>query len=81
MALNAADEVAVAAFLDNHIRFTDIPKVIERVLTETPSRKFESIKEVLLADAEARHTADRHVEAMRSNSVLPHPASLMSPGD
>ena len=81
VALNAADEVAVAAFLDNHIRFTDIPKVIERVLAETRSRKCESIKEVLLADAEARHTACRHVEAIRSNSPLPYPASLISPGD
>jgi len=81
VALNAADEVAVAAFLDNHIRFTDIPKVIERVLAETRSRECESIKEVLLVDAEARHTAGRHVEAIRSNSPLPYPASLISPGD
>jgi 1-deoxy-D-xylulose-5-phosphate reductoisomerase len=81
VALNAADEVAVAAFLDHHIRFSDIPKVIERVLAETRDRKFESIKEVLLADAEARHTARRHVEAIRSNSPLPHPASVMSQGD
>jgi 1-deoxy-D-xylulose-5-phosphate reductoisomerase len=76
-ALNAADEIAVAAFLDGHIRFTDIPKVIESVLAETSSRKFESIKEVLRADAEARQTARRHVEAIRSNTPLPHSASLM----
>jgi 1-deoxy-D-xylulose-5-phosphate reductoisomerase len=81
VALNAADEIAVAAFLDTHIRFSDIPKVIERVLVETPKRKFESIKEVLRADAEARQTARRHVEAIRSNAPLPHPASVMSQGD
>ena len=81
VALNAADEVAVAAFLDNHIRFSDIPKVIERVLVETPNRKFESIKEVLQADAEARQEARRQIEATRSNSPLPHPASVMSQGD
>jgi 1-deoxy-D-xylulose-5-phosphate reductoisomerase len=75
-ALNAADEIAVAAFLDGHIRFTDIPKVIESVLAETSSRKFESIKEVLRADAEARQTAHRHVEAIRSNTPLPHSASV-----
>ena len=80
VALNAADEVAVAAFLDKQIQFPDIPKVIERVLIETPKRKFESIKEVLLADAEARQAARRHVEAIRSNSPLPHPASAMSQG-
>jgi 1-deoxy-D-xylulose-5-phosphate reductoisomerase len=81
VALNAADEVAVAAFLDNQIRFNDIPKVIERVLLETRNRKFESIKEVLQADAEARQAAHSQVEAIRSNSPLPHPASVMSQGD
>ncbi|ADV68277.1 1-deoxy-D-xylulose-5-phosphate reductoisomerase [Deinococcus maricopensis] len=35
-ALNAADEIAVDAFLDGHIGFLDIPRVIERVLDETP---------------------------------------------
>jgi 1-deoxy-D-xylulose-5-phosphate reductoisomerase len=80
-ALNAADEVAVAAFLDKHIRFNEIPKVIERVLAETRNRKFESIKEVLQADAEARQTARIQIEAIRSNSPLPHPASVMSQGD
>jgi 1-deoxy-D-xylulose-5-phosphate reductoisomerase len=81
VALNAADEIAVAAFLDKHIRFNEIPKVIERVLAETPNRKFESIKEVLRADAEARQLARSTVEAVRSNSPLPHPASAMSQGD
>lgn len=81
VALNAADEVAVAAFLDKRIRFNDIPKVIELVLAETQNRKFESIKEVLQADAEARQTASRQIEAVRSNSPLPHPASVMSQGD
>jgi 1-deoxy-D-xylulose-5-phosphate reductoisomerase len=80
-ALNAADEVAVAAFLDKHIRFNEIPKVIECVLAETRNRKFESIKEVLQADAEARQTARIQIEAIRSNSPLPHPASVMSQGD
>ena len=36
MALNAADEVAVDAFLAGQIGFTDIPRLIERVLDETP---------------------------------------------
>jgi 1-deoxy-D-xylulose-5-phosphate reductoisomerase len=37
VALNAADEVAVAAFLEGNIRFNDIPRVIEDVLGETNS--------------------------------------------
>jgi 1-deoxy-D-xylulose-5-phosphate reductoisomerase len=81
VALNASDEIAVAAFLDKHIRFNEIPKVIECVLAETRNRKFESIKEVLQADAEARQAARRQIEAVRSNSPLPHPASVMSRGD
>src|SRR5208283_2394978 len=37
VALNAADEVAVAAFLEGGIRFDEIPRIIEEVLTETRS--------------------------------------------
>ena len=37
VALNAADEVAVAAFLDGRIGFDEIPKVIEEVISETRS--------------------------------------------
>ena len=57
VALNAADEVAVAAFLDGSIGFDDIPRVIEEVLTGTDSGKLESIAKVLEADAEARRYA------------------------
>ncbi|MBV8891826.1 MAG: 1-deoxy-D-xylulose-5-phosphate reductoisomerase [Acidobacteria bacterium] len=81
VALNAADEVAVAAFLDARIRFTDIAKVVEGVLAETPNRKFESIQEVLLADAAARQSASKLIEALRTNPPLPHSASVMSRGD
>ena len=57
VALNAADEVAVAAFLDGSIGFDDIPRVIEEVLTGTDSGKLESIAKVLEADADARRYA------------------------
>jgi len=57
VALNAADEVAVAAFLEGSIRFDEIPRIIEDVLTETNSGKLESIGQVLEADAEARRVA------------------------
>ena len=59
IALNAADEVAVAAFLDGKIAFNDIPRTIEQTLVETPDRHPESIKEVLEVDAESRRTASR----------------------
>jgi 1-deoxy-D-xylulose-5-phosphate reductoisomerase len=57
IALNAADEVAVAAFLKGEIGFTDISKVIEHTIGETSDRHPESIEEVLAIDAEARRLA------------------------
>ncbi|HKO19948.1 MAG TPA: 1-deoxy-D-xylulose-5-phosphate reductoisomerase, partial [Acidobacteriaceae bacterium] len=57
VALNAADEVAVAAFLDGLIGFEDIPRTIKKVLDETSARHPESIREVLQVDAEARGLA------------------------
>ena len=59
IALNAADEVAVAAFLEGTIAFNDIPRTIEETLRETPDRHPESIKEVLEVDAESRRIATR----------------------
>src|SRR5436305_1823080 len=61
VALNAADEVAVAAFLEGSIGFTDIPQVIEAVLGETETGKMESIKQVLESDSEARRLARERV--------------------
>jgi 1-deoxy-D-xylulose-5-phosphate reductoisomerase len=57
VALNAADEVAVAAFLNHEIGFIDIPRVVEHTLNETEDRHPESIEEVLAADARARALA------------------------
>src|ERR1041385_7982899 len=59
IALNAADEIAVAAFLKREIGFTDIPKLVEQTIRETKERHPESIEEVLAIDAEARERA-RH---------------------
>src|SRR5256712_9449475 len=61
VALNAADEVAIAAFLEKSIGFDDIPHVIETVLIETKSGKLESIKKVLEADSAARQRARERV--------------------
>jgi 1-deoxy-D-xylulose-5-phosphate reductoisomerase len=57
IALNAADEVAVAAFLEGRIGFLDIAATIKTVVGETPARVPESIKDVLDADADARERA------------------------
>jgi 1-deoxy-D-xylulose-5-phosphate reductoisomerase len=57
IALNAADEIAVAGFLEKEIAFADIPKVIERTMSVTSDRHPESIEEVLAIDAQAREVA------------------------
>jgi 1-deoxy-D-xylulose-5-phosphate reductoisomerase len=60
-ALNAADEIAVAAFLERRLPFLGIPAVIERVLERTPRLRFEKMDDVLAADAEARRMAAEEV--------------------
>lgn len=76
VALNAADEVAVAAFLDGRVRFDQIPRVIEHVLVATSSRAPESIQEVLRTDAEARQVAREQVAAL-SKSHQPQATSFV----
>jgi 1-deoxy-D-xylulose-5-phosphate reductoisomerase len=61
VALNAADEVAVAAFLKGAIRFNNIPRIIEDVLSRTNAGSLESIGDVLKADSEARQCAQEQV--------------------
>jgi len=57
IALNAADEMAVAAFLDGRLTFLGIPRTIDEVLSQTPFAAPSSIEEVLLADQVARTRA------------------------
>jgi 1-deoxy-D-xylulose-5-phosphate reductoisomerase len=64
IALNAADEVAVAAFLEGSIGFSEIPATIEAVVGETAARVPESISDVLRMDAEARQRARSRVQRM-----------------
>lgn len=52
--LNAANEVAVEAFLQRRVRFTDIPRMIESVLNSQASQAVQSLDMVLAADAQAR---------------------------
>jgi 1-deoxy-D-xylulose-5-phosphate reductoisomerase len=61
VALNAADEVAVAAFLEGAVRFNDIPRIVEDVLSRTNTGSLESVEAVLKADAEARRCAQEQV--------------------
>jgi 1-deoxy-D-xylulose-5-phosphate reductoisomerase len=57
IALNAADEVAVEAFLESRIPFNGIPRTIEKVLSSITEAHPTTIAEVLATDREARQTA------------------------
>jgi 1-deoxy-D-xylulose-5-phosphate reductoisomerase len=57
VALNAANEIAVAEFLDRRIGFSDIPALIERVVTLTPAQPIMTIDDVERIDRKARADA------------------------
>jgi 1-deoxy-D-xylulose-5-phosphate reductoisomerase len=61
-ALNAADEIAVAAFLEKRLPFLGIAAVIEKVLEKMPRTTLHSIADVLEADAEARRLARLEIQ-------------------
>jgi 1-deoxy-D-xylulose-5-phosphate reductoisomerase len=60
--LNAANEEAVAAFLDRRISFLSIPRVIEAVLDTLPVSAVRCLDDVLGADAEARRAVQQQIE-------------------
>jgi len=62
--LNAADEVAVAAFLAGQIPFTGIGAVIERVLEEMPARPVTHFDDLFATDAEARERSEAQVRGL-----------------
>jgi 1-deoxy-D-xylulose-5-phosphate reductoisomerase len=59
--LNAANEVAVAAFLEGGLNFAQIPAVIESVMTTTSGGEIRDLDDVLAADAEARARATHFI--------------------
>ncbi len=63
-ALNAADEVAIAAFLERKLPFPGIAAVVERVLERIPRSSLGNIDDVLAADAEARRLAREAIGEM-----------------
>jgi len=68
-ALNAADEVAVAAFLARQIPFLGIPEVVEAVLGRTQRIRVEKMDDVLAADAEARRIATEEVSRLAAKAM------------
>jgi 1-deoxy-D-xylulose-5-phosphate reductoisomerase len=63
--LNAANEVAVAAFLEKQIPFLAIPRVIASVLDVLPVHPVGCLEDVLGADEQARSAADQEIQVLR----------------
>ncbi len=63
--LNAANEVAVAAFLDKRIKFTDIAKVVAHCLAQDFSDGRHDIEGLLAQDAQTRRQAREFMAALR----------------
>jgi 1-deoxy-D-xylulose-5-phosphate reductoisomerase len=64
-ALNAANEVAVQAFLDGRIGFTAIPKIISAVMDQSPLSVLATLADVLAADHVARQLAEQAIDERR----------------
>jgi 1-deoxy-D-xylulose-5-phosphate reductoisomerase len=64
--MNAADEVAVHAFLNGELPFTGIPELIERVLGELPAEPVRHFSDLYRADGEARERARGLLEGVRA---------------
>lgn len=67
--LNAANEVAVQAFLDRQLNFIGIAAVIEAVITKTSGGRIGALEDVLAADAEARRIAREQVAAHQGRTA------------
>ena len=70
IALNAADEIAVEAFLAGKTSFTAIPRTIEAVLQATPENHPVTISEVLALDQEAREAAIRESRKVAQHASI-----------
>ncbi|GAB4477293.1 MAG: hypothetical protein OHK0044_23660 [Burkholderiaceae bacterium] len=67
--LNAANETAVHSFLAGRIRFTDIPRIVERILGTVSNRAGSpTLQDILEADRAAREEAARQISRMRRPS-------------
>ena len=77
VALNAADEVAVTAFLEGSIGFDEIPRIIEDAVSASNSGKLESIAKVLEADAEARRYAQERVLRINQKAARSRATSVV----
>lgn len=78
-ALNAANEIAVEAFLDGKIRFPEIALVVAETLERHPFKEIKDIETVLQADLSARMQAESVVEALQMRSRQKRGLDLLGP--
>jgi 1-deoxy-D-xylulose-5-phosphate reductoisomerase len=64
--LNAANEVAVSAFLNGSIKFTEIPLLLQRVMEEHEVKSVHTIEDILKADHWARERTKAHLEGRKA---------------
>ncbi|SAL53269.1 1-deoxy-D-xylulose-5-phosphate reductoisomerase [Caballeronia humi] len=77
-ALNAANEIAVEAFLARRIGFMAIGDVVERVLNALPNTSAATLDDVLAADASARRLANGFVDNLSADASSPLPAERIA---
>jgi 1-deoxy-D-xylulose-5-phosphate reductoisomerase len=70
-AMNAANEVAVKAFLDERICLSDIPRVIEAVMNDHEPRRVTNLEVVLDTDREARREATNVIQQIAREATYP----------
>ncbi|HXH68946.1 MAG TPA: 1-deoxy-D-xylulose-5-phosphate reductoisomerase [Pyrinomonadaceae bacterium] len=68
--LNAANEIAVGAFLENKIRLSDIPKIIENVMNEHKSQAAVSLEIILETDTWARKKAIMNLDNVKKTASV-----------
>jgi 1-deoxy-D-xylulose-5-phosphate reductoisomerase len=74
--LNAADEIAVEAFLNEEIGYLQIAAVVEETLSQVPVRQPRSVEEVLAIDLESRETARRLVNRYATSPGQARPMAV-----
>jgi 1-deoxy-D-xylulose-5-phosphate reductoisomerase len=67
--VNAANELAVAAFLDRRLRFVEIPRIIERALDTLGSGSLASIEQCVAVDSDARRRVREWLDARAGGSA------------
>ncbi len=70
IALNAANEVAVDSFLNKHIKFTEIPQLIENALELAPSGTPLVLEDILIQDRESRRTASLWIKNNKKQTTV-----------